>query len=273
MGGRGGSMGGSHGMGGGGGAGGAAKAAAPAASQTREQQLLAQIKGNPAALMQMSDQDAADTVRAIDNLPIAKDGTQNDTFVQRYMSLVGWDANKPTVLSEAAYEKARQKAGEESMYHADNASRAAVGKKMNQQLLSGKQAYYSQGVHGAGTYWAQSDAGGSGGYGQYQVKAFLNGKARPITTYQLKQDFQQLRRRKPKLYNALAIAKRGSYGGNPETMYPILAAARGKNVILDNYWGNSTQRSARQYVVTLDRSVLTMSSKTIANADGYTPNW
>lgn len=112
MGGRGGSMGGSHGMGGGGGAGGAAKAAAPApaASQTREQQLLAQIKGNPAALMQMSDQDAADTVRAIDNLPIAKDGTQNDTFVQRYMSLVGWDANKPTVLSEAAYEKARQKA-------------------------------------------------------------------------------------------------------------------------------------------------------------------
>lgn len=275
MGGRGGSMGGSHGMGGGGGAGGAAKAAAPApaASQTREQQLLAQIKGNPAALMQMSDQDAADTVRAIDNLPIAKDGTQNDTFVQRYMSLVGWDANKPTVLSEAAYEKARQKAGEESMYHADNASRAAVGKKMNQQLLSGKQAYYSQGVHGAGTYWAQSDAGGSGRYGQYQVKAFLNGKARPITTYQLKQDFQQLRRRKPKLYNALAIAKRGSYGGSPETMYPILAAARGKNVILDNYWGNSTQRSARQYVVTLDRSVLTMSSKTIANADGYTPNW
>ena len=284
MGGRGGSMGGSHGMGGG--AGGAAKAAAPAApvvqavappkpkpKQTREQQLLAQIKGNPAALMQMSDQDAADTVRAIDNLPIAKDGTQNDTFVQRYMSLVGWDANKPTVLSEAAYEKARQKAGEESMYHADNASSAAVGKKMNQQLLSGKQAYYSQGVHGAGTYWAQSDAGGSGGYGQYQVKAFLNGKARPITTYQLKQDFQQLRRRKPKLYNALAIAKRGSYGGNPETMYPILAAARGKNVILDNYWGNSTQRSARQYVVTLDRSALTMSSKTIANADGYTPNW
>ena len=70
MGGRGGSMGGSHGMGGAGG--GAAKAAAPAAPQTREQQLLAQIKGNPAALMQMSDQDAADTVRAIDNLPDRK---------------------------------------------------------------------------------------------------------------------------------------------------------------------------------------------------------
>lgn len=271
MGGRGGSMGGSHGLSG---DGGAAKAAAPKApAQTREQKLLAQIKGNPAALMQMSDQDAADTVRAIDNLPIAKDGTQNDTFVQRYMSLIGWDTNKPTILSETAYEKARQKAGEESMYHADNASNAAAGKKMNQQLLSGKQAYYSLGVHGAGTYWAQSDAGGSGGYGQYQVKAFLNGKAKPISGYQLKQDFAQLRRRKPKLYNALAVAKRGDYGGNPETMYPILAAARGRNVIISNYWNTSTTRTGGMYVVTLDRSALTMSRKTITNATGNTLNW
>ena len=83
MGGRGGSMGGSHGMGGGGGAGGAAKAATPAAPQTREQQLLAQIKGNPAALMQMNDQDALDTVKAIATQPIATDGTQNVTFCQR----------------------------------------------------------------------------------------------------------------------------------------------------------------------------------------------
>lgn len=80
MGGRGGSMGGSHGMGGGS-AGGAAKAAAPAAPQTREQQLLAQIKGNPAALMQMSDQDAADTVVAVEKQAIATDGSQRDCFV------------------------------------------------------------------------------------------------------------------------------------------------------------------------------------------------
>ena len=71
MGGRGTSMGGSHGMGGGGGA---AKAAS-AAPQTREQQLLARIQGDPTALMQMSDQDAADTVAAIEKLPIATDGT------------------------------------------------------------------------------------------------------------------------------------------------------------------------------------------------------
>lgn len=109
MGGRGGSMGGSHGMGGGGGAGGAAKAAAPAASQTREQQLLAQIKGNPAALMQMSDQDAADTVDAIAKQSIRTDGTQNDTFIQRYLNAIGFSEPKPELLSDTAYEKARKK--------------------------------------------------------------------------------------------------------------------------------------------------------------------
>ena len=111
MGGRGTSMGGSHGMGGGGGAGGAAKAAAPAASQTREQQLLAQIKGNPAALMQMSDQDAADTVDAIAKQSIRTDGTQNDTFIQRYLNAVGFTDDTPQLLSETAYEKARKKSG------------------------------------------------------------------------------------------------------------------------------------------------------------------
>ena len=107
MGGRGTSMGGSHGMGGGDGA---AKAAS-AAPQTREQQLLAQIKGNPAALMQMSDQDAADTVDAIAKQSIRTDGTQNDTFIQRYLNAVGFTDDTPQLLSETAYEKARKKDG------------------------------------------------------------------------------------------------------------------------------------------------------------------
>ena len=137
MGGRGGSMGGSHGMGGGGAAAVApavqvapqaapvVQAVAPPAppkpkpKQTREQQLLAQVKGNPAALMQMSDQDAADTVAAVEKQAIATDGSQRDCFVQRYMAEIGWATNKPELLTDAAYEKARKKAGEESMYHAD----------------------------------------------------------------------------------------------------------------------------------------------------------
>lgn len=108
MGGRGGSMGGSHGMSGGGGA---AKAAAPKApAQTREQKLLAQIKGNPAAILKMSDQDAAATVMAIAKQRIRTDGTQNNTFVQRYLNAVGFSDSKPQLLSDSAYEKARMKA-------------------------------------------------------------------------------------------------------------------------------------------------------------------
>lgn len=107
MGGRGTSMGGSHGMGGGSGA----TKAASAVPQTREQQLLAQIKGNPAALMQMSDQDAADTVDAIAKQSIRTDGTQNDTFIQRYLNAVGFTDDTPQLLSETTYEKARKKSG------------------------------------------------------------------------------------------------------------------------------------------------------------------
>ena len=119
MGGRGGSMGGSHGMGG---AGAAAKATAPAphaAPQTRDQQLLAQIKGNPAALMQMSDQDALDTVKAIAAQPIATDGTQNDTFCQRWLNATGLANEMPEVLDDVAFGKARRKAGADKLYHSD----------------------------------------------------------------------------------------------------------------------------------------------------------
>lgn len=242
--------------------------------QTREQQLLAQVKGNPAALMQMSDQDAADTVAAIEKLPIATDGTQRDCFVQRYMNLIGWDTRKPEILTDAAYERARKKAGETSMYHADKATSAKMGKQFNQQLMSGDRMYTSEGVHGAGTYWANNSAGSAGGYGQYQVKAFLNGKAKLVTTWDLRQDYAKLYHKKPKLFAALRNAKRGDYGGDAETMYPVLAAARGCNVILNvGTRTSSTRRTQGQYIVTLDRSALTMSRKTITNADEYTTNW
>lgn len=267
MGGRGGSMGGSHGMGGGGGAGGAAKAAAPAASQTCEQQLLAQIKGNPAALMQMSDQDAADTVKAIDNLPIAKDGTQNDTFVQRYVSLIGWDANKPTVLSEAAYEKARKASGEKSMYHAVNDAGGVSGSIFNNQLMYGDSAYAFNGVYGAGTYWAYARAGASGAYGRHQVKAFLNSNAKAVDKSTLEQQLWVLQKTKPRLYAALENAKAG-YGNKRESIFPVLAASHGYNTILAH-----DGKHTGAYIVTLDRSALTMSSKTVSNASSRMRSW
>lgn len=290
MGGRGGSMGGSHGIGGGGAAAVApavqvapqaapvVQAVAPPAppkpkpKQTREQQLLAQVKGNPAALMQMSDQDAADTVAAVEKQAIATDGSQRDCFVQRYMAEIGWATNKPELLTDAAYEKARKKAGEESMYHADKNFGGKTGKHYNQQLQTGSTAYYSEGYSGAGTYWAHNSAADSACYGRYQVKAFLNRKAKLVTTYTLANDARQLKRQKPKLYAALIGAKRG-YGRNEESLYPILAAARGCNVIVRDTFSPQVSRSAGQYIVTLDRGALTMSKKTVAGATTYMNNW
>ena len=268
MGGRGTSMGGSHGMGGGGGA---AKAAS-AAPQTREQQLLAQIKGNPAALMQMSDQDAADTVAAIEKLPIATDGTERDCFIQRYLNAIGWSNNKPTVLDDNAYEKARKQAGEESMYHSAKNFGGKTGGVFNDQLMTGKTAYASEGYYGAGTYWAHNNAGESGGYGPHQVKAFLNKKAKLVTTYTLDQEWHRIAVKKPRLFAAIKNAG-GGYGGNAEALYPVIAASMGRNVILNNLFDGRTSRRKGQYVVTLDRSATTMSSKKISNARGDTSNW
>ena len=267
MGGRGGSMGGSHGMGGGGGAGGAAKAAAPAASQTREQQLLAQIKGNPAALMQMSDQDAADTVDAIAKQSIRTDGTQNDTFIQRYLNAIGFSEPKPELLSDTAYEKARKKAGEASMYHADKNFGGKTGDTFSTQLQSGNMMFSCNGYYGAGTYWAWDSAGASGGYGPYQVKAFLNGKAKIVTIAQLDQLSNKFTASHPRTYAKLVKARAG-YGGGDETLYSFIAASHGYNVIQ-----RSPQKHTGAYMVTLDRSVLTMSKKINKNASRYTMNW
>lgn len=267
MGGRGGSMGGSHGMGGGGGAGGAAKAAAPAASQTREQQLLAQIKGNPAALMQMSDQDAADTVDAIAKQSIRTDGTQNDTFIQRYLNAVGFTDDTPQLLSETAYEKARRKAGEASLYHADRNFGGKTGDHYNQQLMSGDTMYSANGIFGAGTYWAWDSASESGGYGRYQCKGFLNSKARVVTCGQLSQLGRKFSASHPRTYAKLAKARAG-YGGSDETLYSFLAATHGYNVIQ-----NSSTKYTGCYMVTLTRGVLTMSKKTLKNATSTMQNW
>lgn len=158
------------------------------------------------------------------------------------------------------------------MYHADKNFGGKTGKHYNQQLQTGSTAYYSEGYFGAGTYWAHNSAADSACYGRYQVKAFLNRKAKLVTTYTLANDARQLKRQKPKLYAALIGAKRG-YGRNEESLYPILAAARGCNVIVRDTFSPQVSRSAGQYIVTLDRGALTMSKKTVAGATTYMNNW
>ena len=63
------------------------------------------------------------------------------------------------------------------------------------------------------------------------------------------------------------------YGRNEESLYPILAAARGCNVIVRDTFSPQVSRSAGQYIVTLDRGALTMSKKTVAGATTYMNNW
>lgn len=196
MGGRGGSMGGSHGMGGGGGA---AKAAAPKApAQTREQQLLARIKGNPAAIMQMSDQDALDTVKAIEKMPLPNDGTHNNTFLQRYLEATGMANEKPTVLDEKAFEFERKKLGARVLYHSDEPTDGTLAstRRTQKQLQNGTTAYASCGVHGSGTYLDPSAYDNALYYGRggSQVKMFLNRNTRLAHSSELRQaqlKFQQ----------------------------------------------------------------------------------
>lgn len=265
MGGRGGSMGGSHGMGGGGSAGGAAKAAAPAAPQTREQQLLAQIKGNPAALMQMSDQDALDTVKAIAAQPIATDRTQNDTFCQRWLNATGLANEKPDVLDDVAFGKARRKAGADKLYHSDVPydGNAATAVKTLRQLQTGDTAFASFGTHGSGTYLDTDAAGNARNYAGYngsQVKMFLNKNAKIATfsdLFQAQSDFQN---KHPKTYKYLISNHTGTQWGASE---------------LKTIWLTSSGYNAYdtgRYKVAYSRKALTI-CKTIKGRQQITPNW
>lgn len=265
MGGRGGSMGGSHGMGGGGGAGGAAKAAAPAAPQTREQQLLAQIKGNPAALMQMSDQDALDTVKAIATQSIATDHTQNDTFCQRWLNATGLANEMPEVLDDVAFGKARRRAGVDKLYHSDKSTdgtSASAVRTLN-QLQTGKTAFASFGTHGSGTYLdpdAASNVRNYAGYNGSQVKMFLNKNAKIATSSDLFQAQANFRTKHPKTYKYLISNHTGTQWGASE-LKTIWLTSSGYNAY-----------DAGHYKVAYSRKALTI-CKTIKGRQQVTSNW
>lgn len=265
MGGRGGSMGGSHGMGGGSSAGGAAKTAAPAAPQTREQQLLAQIKGNPAALMQMSDQDALDTVKAIATQSIATDHTQNDTFCQRWLNATGLANEMPEVLDDVAFGKARRRAGADKLYHCDMPydGKAATAVKTLQQLQTGKTTFASFGTHGSGTYLdpdAASNVRNYAGYNGSQVKMFLNKNAKIATFSDLFQAQANFQAKHPKTYKYLISNHTGTQWGASE-LKTIWLTSSGYNAY-----------DAGRYKVAYSRKVLTI-CKTIKGRQQVTSNW
>ncbi len=265
MGGRGGSMGGSHGMGGGGGA---AKAAAPKASapQTREQQLLAQIKGNPAALMQMSDQDALDTMHEIAKMPLPDDGTRNNTFLQRYLEATGLANEKPTVLDEKAFETERQKIGARVLYHSDLPTDGTIAsaRRTQQQLQTGATAYASCGVHGSGTY-LDTDAASNAicyGYGGTQVKLFINRNAKLARSSDLLQAESNFRVKHPKTYAYLQGLDKKLGKHRKSEIKTIYLTAAGYNVF----------SRPNGYKVAYSRKALTICN-VMKDASTVTTNW
>ncbi len=266
MGGRGGSMGGSHGMGGGGGA---AKAAAPKApAQTREQQLLARIKGNPAAIMQMSDQDALDTIIAIERQDIAHDRTQNDTFCQRWLNATGLANEKPEVLDEKAYKQAKQAAKAQSLYHSDNPydGNPPTAVKTLKQLQNGPTAYASHGVHGSGTYLDTSASASAANYGWpggSQVTMFLNKHAKVATKKDLDRAEVNFWRTHPKTYQHLLQNKKlGEWGKNE--LKTIWLTSAGYNAYDDGLYS---------YKVTYSRKALTICSTIRSSRQVRTPGF
>ena len=261
MGGRGGSMGGSHGMSGGG----AAKAATSAAPQTREQQLLAQIKGNPAALMQMSDQEALDTIKAVAAQPIATDRTQNDTFCQRWLNTTGLANEMPEVLDDTAFGKARRKANAVKLYHSDTPydGNAATAVRTLNQLQTGKTAYASFGVHGGGTYLdtdATANALCYAGTNGSQVKMFLNSHAKIANRNDLKRAQTDFQRKHPSTYSYLTNQLSSTQWGSNE-LKTIWLTCAGYNA----YDGGG-------YRVAYSRKALTI-CKTIKRRAQITHNW
>lgn len=247
-------MGGSHGMGGG-------KAVAP---QTREQQLLAQIRSDPTALMRMSDQDALDTVRAIEKQDIAHDGTQNDTFVQRYLNATGLANELPTVLDEEAFEKARKKEGAQTLYHSDEPSGGgglASAHKTQQQLQTGKNAFASRGVMGSGTYLDMDCVGNAVAYGKggTQVKMFLNKNAKMIMPHEVTKAREAFQKKHPKTYQYLLDL------GTPQKS----AKSLGKHGVynLDTIWATASGYNACNrpggYKVAYSRRALTICRKIV----------
>ena len=265
-------MGGSHGMGGGAAAVAPAVQVAPQAApvvqavappappkpkpkQTREQQLLAQVKGNPAALMQMSDRDALDTVKAIAAQPIATDGTQNDTFCQRWLNATGLANEMPEVLDDVAFGKARRRAGANKLYHSDMPydSKAATAVKTLQQLQTGKTAYASCGTHGSGTYLDYDAVGNAtvyaGTHGS-QVKMFLNNHARIAKAADLKQARINFETKHPKTYQYLISSHTNTQWGKSE-LKTIWLTSSGYNAYDNGDWG---------YKVAYSRKALTICS-------------
>lgn len=190
------------------------------------------------------------------NQKVKIDDNQNDNVVQKFLNALGWANNKPTLVADEdaliAAARTDRLAGTKNMYHTDAPTSVTPDAADYAAQYHGQGRHYaSDGIAGAGTYWA-TDSLDSLGYGFgarscYQIKGFLNKKAKVIdmngaTWKKIHADFL---RKNPSTYNYLL-----NHHGTRSNYKSIIAAMYGYNVIKN-----------RDYYTILDRSATTVTKK------------
>lgn len=233
--------------------------------QTRTQQLMTQVAADPTALATMSDMDAQTVVQSVAQLPVLHDGTQEDSFMQRWLNHIGFTSGKPRVLDERSFNAAARNSGATVLYHSDSSISNRSSNTMAQQLLTGPTMYAAGGIYGDGTYWATS-ATGSAMYGRSagtQVKGFISKtRGRVATPADERRAVRAFKATHPNTWTWLQRNAKTKPGYAPsESLIALALTAAGYNAY-----------DTGGYKVTFDRSALTLCSKT-RRTSTITGNW
>lgn len=199
------------------------------------------------------------------------DNRQQDTDTQRFFNYIGWAAEEPEVLTEAQYQQAWQQAGKPAqMYHSDNPYNGVGARQFAAQYMGQGQNFagdtyrhfLSGGVHGDGTYFADS-ARESAYYGTSQFRGFFNSNAKVITQAALDSQYQSDVKKYPALKHVMDKLSTG-YGNGYSGARSVYAAMLGYNIIDASYHSG--------YYTVLNRNATTVSSKTKKATHGMA-NW
>lgn len=199
------------------------------------------------------------------------DNRQQNTDTQRFFNYIGWAAEEPEVLTEAQYQQAWQQAGKPAqMYHSDNPYNGVGARQFAAQYMGQGQNFagdtyrhfLSGGVHGDGTYFADS-ARESAYYGTSQFRGFFNSNAKVITQAALDSQYQSDVKKYPALKHVMDKLSTG-YGNGYSGARSVYAAMLGYNIIDASYHSG--------YYTVLNRNATTVSSKTKKATHGMA-NW
>ena len=205
---------------------------------------------------------------------------QSDCFTTRFCNALGLSDKKPTVTDAAGLEEAKKKSPIKAiMYHTINPKQEETDSSaMVEQLFGKGRQYYSDGIHGRGTYTSYSLGGDvpvwhkgdseewakavSWGYGQregaIQVSMVINEKSRIIEEDELKKKIKSLEELFPEMVDCITnnqLSALSSYMDKHRTLLGIYAALLGYNVVNIPESG----KMSAKFALVVDRSALTVS--------------